>query len=110
MAYPVMFGSIAITVLNITDTIFLGRVSEVALGASALGGVFYFVITMIGIAVGTGTQVQVARRAGEKNESAIGEIFDHSLLIFFVLSLILFSVLKFLAPVIFRHVVNSSEI
>jgi putative MATE family efflux protein len=110
MAYPVMVGSIAVTALNITDTIFLGRVSEVALGASALSGVFYFVMTMMGIAIGTGTQIQIARRAGEKNERAIGEIFDHSLIIFFILSLILFSILKFLGPVIFRSVVHSQEI
>ena len=110
MAYPVIIGSVAVTVLNVTDTIFLGRVSEVALGASALGGVFYFVMTMMGIAIGIGTQIQIARRAGEKNEHSIGEIFDHSLLIFLVLSLVLFSVLKFLGPFIFKHVVNSEEI
>jgi putative MATE family efflux protein len=110
MASPVIIGSIAITVLNITDTIFLGRVSETALGASALGGVFYFVMTMIGVAIGIGTQIQIARRAGEKNEHAIGEIFDHSLAIFLVLSLFLFSILKFLSPFIFRNVVNSEEI
>src|ERR1041385_5503762 len=82
MAYPVMIGSLAITVLNITDTIYLGRVGEVELGASALAGVFYFVMVMIGVAVGIGTQIQVARRAGEKNHNAIGELFDHSLYLF----------------------------
>ncbi len=110
MAYPVIIGSIAVTILNITDTIYLGRVGEVELGASAIGGVFYFVMAMIGIAIGIGTQIQIARRAGEKNESAIGEIFDHSLIIFFVLSMILFCVLKFLAPFIFRQALDSDEI
>jgi Na+-driven multidrug efflux pump len=57
MAYPVMIGSIAITVLNITDTAFLGRVGEIELGASALGGVFYFVMAMIGVPLGIGTQI-----------------------------------------------------
>ena len=90
MAYPVMLGSAAITVLNITDTIYLGRVGEVELGASALGGVFYFVMVMIGVAVGIGTQIQIARRAGEKIHGAIGEIFDHSLYIFLALSVVNF--------------------
>lgn len=110
MAYPVIVGSIAVTVLNITDTIFLGRIGETELGASAIGGVFYFVMAMIGIAIGIGTQIQIARRAGEKNEGAIGEIFDHSLIIFFILSLILFCILAFLAPLLFRHVLDSKEI
>src|SRR3954466_9289225 len=103
MAYPVMIGSLAITVLNITDTIFLGRVGEVELGAAALGGVFYFVMAMIGVAVGTGTQIQIARRAGEKDHKAIGEIFDHSLYIFLVLSVILFIILKYFSLKIFPY-------
>src|ERR1051325_11634587 len=95
MAYPVMIGSVAITVLNITDTIFLGRVGEVELGASALGGVFYFALVMVGLGIGTGTQIQIARRAGEKNYSAIGEIFDQSLLIFICLAVLSYAVLNF---------------
>src|SRR5438132_6373334 len=95
MAYPVMIGSVAITVLNITDTIFLGRVGEVALGASALGGVFYFVLVMIAIAIATGTQIQIARRAGEKNYGAIGEIFDQGLYLFFALSILSFILLEY---------------
>src|SRR5205823_2600640 len=110
MAYPVIIGSIAVTVLNITDTIFLGRVGEVELGASAIGGIFYFVMTMIGIAIGIGTQIQIARRAGEKNEKAIGEIFDHSLLIFISLSILLFSVLQFLSPPLFKTVLHSDAV
>src|SRR5436190_9946508 len=102
MAYPVIIGSISVTILNLTDTIFLSRVGEVELGASALAGVFYFVMAMIGIAIGIGTQIQIARRAGEQNESAIGEIFDHSLIIFLILSVLLFSILKFLSPFIFE--------
>jgi putative MATE family efflux protein len=110
MAYPVMIGSIAITVLNITDTIYLGRVGEVELGASALGGVFYFVMAMIGVAIGIGTQIQIARRAGEKNEGAIGEIFDHSIFIFLGLGIIEFIILKFLSTPIFGKIVESDEL
>src|SRR3954469_16278677 len=101
MAYPVIIGSVAITMLNITDTVYLGRVGEVELGASALGGVFYFVMAMIGVAIGIGTQIQIARRAGEKNEGAIGEIFDHSIFIFLALAVIEFIILKFLSTSIF---------
>ena len=52
MAYPVIIGSLATTLLNITDTAFLGRVGEVEHGASAVGGVLYFVFVMIGISIG----------------------------------------------------------
>src|ERR1041385_5852218 len=104
MAFPVMIGSIAITVLNITDTGFLGRVGEVELGASALGGVFYFVLVMIGMAFATGTQIQIARRAGEKNNSVIGELFDNSIYLFIALAIVSFLILRFLSTWMFHYV------
>ncbi|HRH67628.1 MAG TPA: MATE family efflux transporter [Bacteroidia bacterium] len=110
MAYPVMVGSLATTLLNITDTAFLGRVGETELGASAVGGVLYFVFVMIGIAIGIGTQILIARRAGEKNEDAIGEIFDHSLIILFGLSVLLFLILKFLSPLLLRLILDSEPV
>lgn len=110
MAYPVMIGSIAISVLNVTDTALLGRVGEIELGASAIGGVLYFVLAMIGVAIGTGTQILIARRAGEKRHAEIGEIFDHSLLIFTVLSVLLFAVLKFLAPLLIPYLLKDALI
>ncbi len=110
MAFPVMIGSIAITVVNITDIVFLGRVGEVELGASALGGVFYFIIVMIGVAIATGTQIQIARRAGEKNHSAIGEIFDQSLYLFLALAIVGFIVLKFLSTWLFQYVIQEDAV
>jgi MATE family, multidrug efflux pump len=110
MAFPVMIGSIAITVLNVTDTAFLGRVGEVELGASAIGGVFYFVLVMVGVAIGIGTQILIARRAGEKKHAEIGEIFDHSFLIFLSLSVFLFLILKFAAPALLPLILSDSRV
>ena len=105
-----MVGSIAITILNITDTAFLGRIGETELGASAMGGVLYFAFAMIGVSIGTGAQIMIARRSGEKKEEDIGEIFDHSLLILFSLSLLLFTILKWGSPVILRLILDSPEL
>src|SRR6188768_4057020 len=107
MAYPVMIGALAVTVLNITDTIFLGRIGETELGASALGGVFYFVMVMIGVALGVGNQIQIARRAGEKNHQDIGEIFDHCFLMMVVLSVFQFVVLVFFSESLFEKLVDN---
>ena len=105
-----MVGSIAMTILNITDTAFLGRVGEIELGASAIGGVLYFAFAMIGISIGTGAQIMIARRSGEKKESFIGDIFDHSLIILFTLSLFLFAILKFGSSSILRLILDSPEL
>src|SRR5262245_30755817 len=92
IASPVILGIISVTVLNVTDTIFLGRVGEIELGAAGLGGIFYFVLAMMGIAIGVGAQILIARRAGEKNDEAIGELFDHSFILLSVLGVLLFLV------------------
>jgi putative MATE family efflux protein len=105
-----MIGSIAMTILNVTDTAFLGRVGETELGASAVGGVLYFAFAMIGVSIGTGTQIMIARRAGEKNEHAIGGIFDHSLIILLTLGLFLFILLNQGAPVILKLIIKSPDL
>ncbi|GLL56320.1 hypothetical protein KUBF_39830 [Bacteroides finegoldii] len=37
VSYPILLSLLAQNVINVTDTAFLGHVSEVALGASAMG-------------------------------------------------------------------------
>jgi putative MATE family efflux protein len=110
IATPVIFGSMANTILNITDTAFLGRVGETELGASAVGGVLYFVFAMIGLSIGIGTQILIARRSGEKNDDAIGSIFDHSLIVLLALSVILFAILEWLVPLMLPLILNSQEL
>ena len=73
IAYPIIIGSVAQNLLNITDTAFLGRVGPIALGAGAIGGVFYLVAAMLAWGFGIGTQIIIARRKGER---AYGEIAD----------------------------------
>lgn len=105
-----MISSIAMTIINITDTAFLGHVGEVELGASAVGGVLYFVFAMIGISIGIGAQIMIARRSGEKNDEAVGEIFDHSLIILFGLSILLFLFLKFGSPPLLKLILRSDDL
>ena len=44
VSYPILLSLLAQNVINVTDTAFLGHVSEVALGASAMGGLFYICV------------------------------------------------------------------
>ena len=67
ISYPIILSLVAQNVVNVTDTAFLGRVGEVELGASAIGGLFYISIFMLGFGFGTGAQILIARRNGEKN-------------------------------------------
>lgn len=110
IAYPIMLGAVAQTILGLTDTAFLARVGEVELGASALAGVYYFVLVMLGMALSIGSQILMSRKAGEGNRPAIGNIFDHSIIILMTLSVILFAVMYYLTPLFFSRVLKSHEI
>ncbi len=105
-----MIGALATSMLNATDTAFLGRVGEVELGASAIAGVLYFALAMIGTSLGIGTQILIARRAGEKNDAEIGRIFDHSMVILFLLGLALFLLMFFISPFLLNLVIDSPDI
>jgi putative MATE family efflux protein len=92
------------------DTAFLGRVGEVALGAGALGGLFYLAVVMLGIGFGTGTQILIGRRNGEKDFGQIGKLTDHAIYFLLCLAVILFFVIFFLAPDILKYFIRSNEV
>ena len=79
VAYPIILGSVAQNILNITDTAFLGRVGEIALGGGVLGGLLYHVLLMLGWGMAMGGQIIVARRVGEGANEAVGRVVEHLL-------------------------------
>ena len=62
IAFPVMIGSLANNIINLVDTALLGRVGQIELGASAIGGIFYFVMIMVAYGFNNGMQIIIARR------------------------------------------------
>lgn len=110
VAYPIILGSVAQNIINVTDTAYLGRVGQVELGAAALGGMFYIVFIMLGLGFGTGTQIIIARRFGEGNHEAIGKSFNQAVYIMVPLAIISFLTFYFLTPFILRPLVASDNI
>lgn len=110
VAYPIILGSIAQNLINFTDTAFLGRVGEIALGASALGGIFYLAIIMLGLGFGTGAQIIVARRYGEKKMKQVGPIIDHSAIFLLLLAIVVFALIQYGTAGILKNVVQSEAI
>lgn len=110
VAYPIILGSIAQNLINFTDTAFLGRVGDIALGAGALGGIFYLAIMMLGLGFGTGTQIIIARRYGEDKPEKIGPVIDHSLLFLITLALVTFSLLRFGMEELLQKAVQSKAV
>lgn len=110
VAYPIILGSVAQNLINFTDTAFLGRVGEVALGAGALGGIFYLAVIMLGLGFGTGAQIIIARRYGEKELKKVGPIVDHSLIFLILLSIVVFALIQYGSAGIMRNTVQSEAV
>jgi len=110
VSYPIILSLLAQNVINVTDTAFLGRVGEVELGASAMAGLFYIAIFMLGFGFSTGTQIMIARRNGEKAYSKVGIIFDQSAYFFLGLGLALFFFIYFLGSPLLSLIISSANI
>ena len=75
VSLPIMISLVMEQLIGMTDTVFLGRVGEVELGASALAGVFYISIYMIGFGFSLGVQILIGRSNGEGDYKATGKAF-----------------------------------
>ena len=110
IAYPILISLIMEQLIGITDTAFLGRVGEVELGASAIAGVYYLAIFMIGFGFTIGSQILIARRNGEKNYTAIGPIFYQGCYFLLLLAAVTFSLTRYFSDEILGALVSSDHI
>ncbi|MCD6598479.1 MAG: MATE family efflux transporter [Bacteroidales bacterium] len=97
-------------IITVTDTAFLGRVGEVALGASAIGGIFYLAIAMLGWGFGIGTQIIISRRYGEKKLSEIGLVVEHSLYFLIPLAILMFILIFLVSGEFLGFILKSGDI
>ena len=110
IAWPIMLSLLAQNVVNVTDTAFLGRVGEIELGASAIGGLLYTTLFMVSFGFTTGVQILVARRNGEKNYLAIGRIFDNSFYFLGIISLIITLAVILFGPALLKPFMASEAV
>jgi len=110
IAYPIILGSIAQNIISVTDTAFLGHLSEIALGAAAIATIFYFAIVMLVWGFGLGTQIVIARRVGEQNFTLVGKTFSHAFYFLMLAGLLLFGFMVFQSPSLLKWMVSSDAI
>ncbi len=110
ISYPILISLFMQNLINITDTAFLGRVGEVELGASALAGVFYLAIYMIGFGFSTGAQILMARRNGENNCKEIGGIMVQSSAFLMLLATVMYILTVLFSPYILSKLISSEVV
>ena len=113
--FPILVSLIMEQLLGMTDTAFLGRVGEIELGASAVAGVYYTVLFMLGFGFATGAQIIMGRRNGESNESgkgfdAIGRVFWQGVWFLLALAIVTIGLSFILSPAILRSALSSDNI
>ena len=105
-----MISLAAQNIVGVTDTAFLGRVGEVELGASALGGLFYIILFMVGYGFTTGVQILIARRYGEKNYAEIGRIFENSFYFLGLAAILVTIIIYFTSSFILKPFISSPAV
>lgn len=89
VSLPIIISMLAQDLIQVIDTAFLGRVGEVELGASAIGGLLYFLLFIVAFGFGTGAQIVIGRRNGERDFRGVGKVMDQGLYVLFTLSLLI---------------------
>lgn len=101
--------------LGMTDTAFLGRVGEVELGASAIAGVYFTILYMLGFGFSIGVQIIIGRRNGEAYENgtgfgAIGRVFWQGVWFLLALALVTMVLSYLLSPPLLKGLLKSENV
>lgn len=64
LAFPAMVTQLSATMVQLVDTIFIGRIGPLAIGAAAVTGIIIFNITAVGDGFSTGIVAAVSRMMG----------------------------------------------
>ena len=89
LAYPVMIGQLGMIMMGVVDSIMVGALGAAPLAAAALGNSLFMIILIIGIGVSYAVTPLVAIAVGANKISDCEVIFDQSVIVNAVLSIIL---------------------
>ena len=110
IAYPILISLLMEQMIGLTDTAFMGRVGEVELGATAIAGVYYMVIFMVGLGFSVGAQILIGRRNGEGNYRAIGKVFYQGAFFLLGLAAVLFTLSQVFSNEILSAMISSPNV
>lgn len=110
VAYPILMSLVMEQMMGITDTAFLGRVGEIELGASAIAGIYYTIIFMVGFGFSLGSQIIIGRRNGEGNLKETGRNFWQGIYFLVMLAVSVIVISEAVSPWLLQKLVSSDNI
>jgi multidrug resistance protein, MATE family len=110
IALPVSIALIVPQLNFITNNIFIGQLGVKELGNAGITGVFYLILSVIGMGFNNGLQSLISRSAGSGDTAAISSFFSQGLRMVaqFALGAIIFT--WFLAPLCLRPFIAAENI
>ncbi|WP_255493282.1 MATE family efflux transporter [Dysgonomonas sp. HDW5B] len=110
VSLPIMLGLLTQNVMQITNTIFLGRVGEVEFGAAGLAGIYYIAFFMLGFGFSIGAQIMIGRRNGEKNYDQIGTIVLQGMMFLLVFAALLYGLSNVFSKTLLPTLIKSHHV
>ena len=110
ISYPIIFGNLAQTIMVFVNTVFIGHVGNIELGAVMLAGIYYLVFTALAMGFAIGVQIIIARRFGEQNFKQIGVVFEHGLLFTTILGITLWIIMHFFSDILLDFIIDSPNV
>lgn len=110
IAMPIMIGSAAQNVLQLSDSIFLYHLSETDFAAIGFVGVFYLMINAIGYGFSKGGQIIIANKAGQQDPEGIRRNFQALGLFEAGLAIAMFLFMYFASPWFFGLFLQNQDV
>lgn len=110
VAFPIIIGSFADNINNVINLLFVGRLGKIATGAVGMGGIFFFSFVTVVFGLAMGSQIIIGRRNGEGHFRDAGNVFNHSIILFSTIGIILFFFLYFFSADMLHHFLKSDEV
>ena len=110
VSLPIMLGLLTQNVMQITNTIFLGRVGEVEFGAAGLAGIYYIAFFMLGFGFSIGAQIMIGRRNGEKNYDQVGTIVLQGMMFLLVFAALLYGLSNIFSKTLLPTLIKSHHV
>jgi MATE family multidrug resistance protein len=100
LAFPVVVVQVGLMLMGVVDSIMVGRLSAEALGAVALGNVYFFAAGVFGQGLLMALDPLVAQAVGARDEPAIGRAVQRGLLLAAALTVPCAILLRFAEPLL----------
>lgn len=109
IALPVALSILVPNINFVTNNIFLGHLSEQALGIAGITGIYYLVFGVIGFGLSSGLQSLMSRRAGENRIEEIGLLFLQAVRIAIAFAIGSILITYFIAPAILKTALHNEQ-